>query len=320
MPNDNQTRPTKNSSAGTGQRKIKHYERSAPQEQSIPSESLMDIRLTKKTATVDQIVRYSLKSKGVGDTNRFYLERWAERCGAVRLQMIRPAVLRDYVDRGQSTGSQRRELGALIAAVNHWLRENDPTGMSSQLTMMRPRENPPRDRVVSADEELAMEMAFSKELWAIVRFCLRTGARPFEARQMVGGDVNADKRWVKLKHKKGSGSLLVREVPIMDDAVMDDLLGRVKLFGRDEVFRCPSGMAWSRTNLASQWEAYKALAGLADLQWTDLRHTFATRMGRAGVNATTIADLLGHTNLGLVQRYVQVTSLDREAAARLGIA
>ena len=46
-----------------------------------------------------------------------------------------------------------------------------------------------------------------------------------------------------------------------------------------------------------------------DLQWTDLRHTFATRLEMVGVNATTIADLLGHINLGLVQRHMQVSSL-----------
>lgn len=164
-------------------------------------------------------------------------------------------MLRDYVDRGQSTGSQRRELGALIAAVNHWLRENDPMGTRQQIAMMRPKENPGRDR----------------------------------------------------------------EVPIMCDTTMGDLVERMRLHGRDELFRCPSGTPWTRNNLASQWDSYKALAGLVDLQWTDLRHTFATRLGMAGVNATTIADLLGHTNLGLVQRYVQVTSLDREAAVRHAI-
>ena len=306
MPTNQEKRPTK---ANT----------SAPRVQTIPAESLMDIRLTTKSATVDEIVRYSLKSKEVGASNRFYLERWAEKCGAVRLQLISPAMLRDYVDRGQSSGSQRRELGALIAAVNHWLRENDPMGTRRQITMMRPKENPGRDRVVTPEEELAMEVAFSKELWAITRFCLRTGARPFEARAVCGGDVNADKRWVKLRHKKGTGAVLEREVPIMDDTVMADLVLRMKMLGKDELFRCPSGAPWTRNNLANQWDSYRALAGVVDLQWTDLRHTFATRLGMAGVNATTIADLLGHTNLGLVQRYVQVTSLDREAAVKHAI-
>lgn len=81
----NQPRPTK-SSTNTA----RHYEagRNDTRQQAIPSESLMYIRLATKSATVDQIVRYSLKSKEVGASNRFYLERWAERCGSVRLQLI----------------------------------------------------------------------------------------------------------------------------------------------------------------------------------------------------------------------------------------
>ena len=77
-------RPTKSKTP----REINHFARSAPKEQGIPSEDLMDVRLATKKTTVDEIVRYSLKSKEVGASNRFYLERWAEKCGAVRLQLI----------------------------------------------------------------------------------------------------------------------------------------------------------------------------------------------------------------------------------------
>lgn len=308
-------RPTKSS-----QRPIKHFARSTPKEQSIPAETLLDVKMATKHTTVEEIVKYSLMTKELGPTNRFYLEKWAELCGPLKLSLLTPATLRGYTDRGQSTGSQRRELGALIAAVNHWLRENDPMGMGRQMAMMRPKENPGRDRVVSEKEELTMRAGFTPELWAITRFCLRTGARPFEARALTGRDVSALNRTVKLRHKKGTSEWHERQVPVMDDEVMNDLLERVHAHGPGVLFRCTSGLPWKSNNLRAQWDKGKALCGIEDLNWTDLRHTFATRMGMGGVNATTIADLLGHTNLGLVQRYVQVTSLDREAAVRQAIA
>ena len=71
-----------------------------------------------------------------------------------------------------------------------------------------------------------MEVAFSQELWAITRLCLRTGARPFEARALCGGDVNADKWWARLQHKKGTGDVRQREVPITCDATIGDLVER----------------------------------------------------------------------------------------------
>ena len=48
-------------------------------------------------------------------------------------------------------------------------------------------------------------------------------------------------------------------------------------------------------------------AVLVDLQWTDLRHTFAKRLEMVGVNATTIADLLGHIGASLAAHTGLVT-------------
>jgi hypothetical protein len=58
MTNQNQ-RPTKSSAK---QQRYFEAGRTEPRQQAIPAESLMDIRLATKSATVDQIVRYSLKS------------------------------------------------------------------------------------------------------------------------------------------------------------------------------------------------------------------------------------------------------------------
>lgn len=44
-------------------------------------------------------------------------------------------------------------------------------------------------------------------------------------------------------------------------------------------------------------------AGIADFHFHDLRYTFATRLGDAGCNATTIARLLGHSNIQMSMRY-----------------
>ena len=56
---------------------------STPRVQTIPTESLMDIRLAIESATVNQIVRYSLKSKYIVASNRLHFERRAVRHGAV---------------------------------------------------------------------------------------------------------------------------------------------------------------------------------------------------------------------------------------------
>ena len=48
-------------------------------------------------------------------------------------------------------------------------------------------------------------------------------------------------------------------------------------------------------------------AGIADFHFQDLRHTFATRLGDAGSNVTTIARLLGHSNIQMSMRYTHAS-------------
>lgn len=310
MPKTTKKRPTKPEN--------RHEPTVLREDANVISEAMLPMGgLKLRPVDVKAAVDYAKKTRNMSETNRWYCERWAERMGGLKLRLVTPAVLRDYVDRGQSSGSQRRELGALVSCVNHFVREVDPEG-AKQISMKRPPDNPGRDRVLELHEEHALEAAFGPELWAITRFCLRTGARPFEARQLTAGDVDTQRQVVRLRHKKGTAKMHVRQVPVMDGPTMTDLLERcVRANGvGDTLFLNTKDEAWSRFSLKAAWDKGLALAGVSKLDWTDLRHTFATRLGRGGVTAPVIADLLGHTDLSLVMRYVQVSSMDREHAVR----
>ena len=51
----------------------------------------------------------------------------------------------------------------------------------------------------------------------------------------------------------------------------------------------------------------------------DLRHTFATRIAERGMDLSTLASILGHSGIRVVQRYVHISEgHQRDAMRRFG--
>lgn len=59
-------------------------------------------------------------------------------------------------------------------------------------------------------------------------------------------------------------------------------------------------------------------AGIKDLRWHDLRHTYASRLRQTGTPLGNIAELLGHKGLAISRRYAHLSISNlHEAVARI---
>lgn len=56
------------------------------------------------------------------------------------------------------------------------------------------------------------------------------------------------------------------------------------------------------------------LAGITDLHWHDLPHTFGTRLAEAECSEATIAELMGHTDPKTTRRYTHRTDRTKREA------
>jgi len=58
-------------------------------------------------------------------------------------------------------------------------------------------------------------------------------------------------------------------------------------------------------------------AGITDLRFHDLRHTFASRLVEKGVDIETLKELLGHHSITITQRYIHSNDERKRAAVDL---
>jgi len=93
-------------------------------------------------------------------------------------------------------------------------------------------------------------------------------------------------------------------------------LAKVRRIVSDLVF--PSPKAEGAYDLRAVFVAAVRDAGITDFRWHDLRHTCASYMAMQGVPLRTIAEILGHRTLQMVQRYSHLSPEHlREAAENL---
>lgn len=111
----------------------------------------------------------------------------------------------------------------------------------------------------------------------------------------------------------------VRHVPMTERLV--SALGRIQGLSRIRgdsvpVFRWPDGSRWTRTETDTKlWRACRR-AGLREIGWHTLRHTFASRLVMRGVSLKQVQELLGHSDIRQTMRYAHLAPGAAEEAIR----
>jgi len=254
----------------------------------------------------DAINSYMRRRDNMGSSTTEYLLRFHRKWGDVLLEDFTTQSLEDWIDErlGEvSSPSVRRELNCIMAVLNHarvrqWIKVVPEVS--------KPRDGEPRLRALEPEEvaSLMSECDRRADLVAsMMLLLLNTGARIGEALALEWEEVNmkVSEPYLILRNKKRRGGKNMRRVVPLNDAGQ-------RAIELAAVFSTPDGRVYShwRTRAAATARLKQMAdeAGVKNFQVHDTRRTFATRLLGSGAHPRTVADLLGHSSLAMIMRYM----------------
>ena len=170
-----------------------------------------------------------------------------------------------------------------------------------------------KDRFFSEEELQHLKDFLSAEEWRAAAIALGTGLRLSEQFNLRWKDVNDEARTLTILLSKSNKT---RRVPISEEVMQ---LLRERFSASPWVFpdvldplkpQAPYPITDRFTDRLIQ-------AGITGASWHCLRHTFASRLLRQGVDIVTVSKLLGHSTLQTTMRYVHLVRSQLHEAVNL---
>jgi len=216
--------------------------------------------------------------------------------------------------RQKLAGSTLNRYASAIAAVPTWAirRRIAPKGFDHPVRRLQYRaENPGETRFLSDEERTrllkACEASGWPRLYLLVLLALTTGARKGELLGMRWKDVDIARCVVHVGRSKNGDS---KVLPLVAAAVE-----RLKAFeGPPGALVFPSRLQPTKPMaFEERWRQALKAAGVKAFRFHDLRHSCASFLAQSGASLLEIADLLGHRQISMTQRYSHLAAGHRSA-------
>jgi len=244
------------------------------------------------------------KSPRTVEKDRYSFKRLSEFFGGLTLADITPHRIADYKrlrrDAGVKTSTLARELELLRAALNVAVKEWEWLEVNPfwKVRIEQPRGH--KERWITVDEESRLLSCSPPWLRDIIAFALNTGLRQNEILSLNWPEVDLFRRTITLLVTKNREK---RTIPL-NQSVIELLKAKSKVRHiSGNVFASAAGTLMHARNLLRAFYAARKMAGLEDVRFHDLRHTFATRLVQSGIDLYVVKELLGHKTLKMTMRY-----------------
>jgi len=261
------------------------------------------------------VARRYLKSPHTGSSKstKEYVMRLVNHFGEFQINKIDLNDVEEYVEekhvnRGNANSTIRRDLNQLQGVLNFAA----SLGLREPVKLKKPREGKHKTDTLSQEEIDTIFPDLHPDIRRLCTFLLHTGARPIEAMRLTYDNIDFSNNTVVIGSYKGAdGELRERRVPLNDKALVT--IPRSDPPPAAYPFMIDGRPFETNKQIGYHWRKVTDRLEIRKSPYT-LRHTFATRLARNGVPPKVIADLLGHSDLKMVMRYMNTTYEDHKAA------
>ena len=217
-----------------------------------------------------------------------------------------------YTKRLLKPATVNRDLACLRALFNFYIRQ-EVLGTNPVSRVRFLAENNEQTRVLTFEEQKLFLAACSQPLQDAAAVMVETGMRPDEVYHLRTENVNLKQGWVFIP--SGKTKAAKRKIPLTAAAAAI-LHRRLKTATGPYVFGSPDDPNRPITKLNKPHGTAVKRSGVKWFRLYDLRHTFATRAIESGMDLITLAAILGHSRIVMVQRYAHPAEQHKVEAMR----
>lgn len=241
-----------------------------------------------------------------------------DRFGDLHLRRFNTKIVEQF----QTERMERNKPGTvnrLLATLKHMFTKAEEWEMVEEDVLKKVRkvkllrEGPGRLEYLSEEKSEALIQSCDSHLQPVVQVALNTGMRKQEILKLQWEEnIDLKNGFILLKDTKNGER---REIPINDTvrAVLNKQMRRLDV---PWVFYNPkTGKKWG--DMKRSFYSACRKAGIKDFRFHDLRHTFASHLVMAGVDITTVKELMGHKTLSMTLRYAHLAPSHKVAAVDL---
>ena len=256
---------------------------------------------------------------GTIETDTIRLGQLTPLIGHVRFDRLTPDRIQEALATLKETGRTNSTLNryrSFISSVFSYAEKANLVAQNPVRRVDRYPENDSRIRWLTDEEEAAIrkELVSDQHVWEF-DLALHTGMRRGEQFTLRWKDVDLKHGDLTVKGKTGKRDISANPIAIA-------ALRNLHALSGEREFVCPDNDGSQKRDWRQWFEDAVKLAGVKNVRWHDLRHTFATRLVvDEHVDLRVVQELLGHKDIKQTMKYSHPSADHRAAAtAKLAVA